>query len=66
MIQNRDDPPGKIVSGPDGVPKSIFRYMKDTGTIYGDIVSPSGERWSAESGEEDYLYAGSRPCEDHQ
>ena len=33
MIQNRDDPPGKIVLGPDDVPKSIFRYMKDTGTF---------------------------------
>jgi len=41
-------------------PKSLFGYMKNTVTIKGDIVAPSDDSWSAVSGEEDRLFAGSR------
>jgi len=36
-------------------PKSLFGYMKDTLSIKGDVVAPTGESWSADSGETDLL-----------
>jgi prevent-host-death family protein len=36
---------------------SLFGYMKNTLKITGDIVAPTGEEWSALSGDEDQLYA---------
>ena len=41
-------------------PKSLFGYMKNTVRIRGDIVAPTGERWSADSGEEDQLYGAAK------
>lgn len=41
-------------------PKSLFGYMKNTVRIRGDIVAPTGERWSAASGEEDRLYGAAK------
>jgi prevent-host-death family protein len=35
--------------------KSLFGYMKNSLRIKGDIVSPRGESWSADTGEEDHL-----------
>ena len=32
---------------------SLFGYMKNTVTIKGDIVAPTGELWSADSGDDD-------------
>jgi prevent-host-death family protein len=40
-------------------PRSMFGYMKNTVTIKGDIVAPTDDAWSAVSGEEDRLFAGS-------
>jgi prevent-host-death family protein len=39
-------------------PKSLFGYMRNTVTIRGDVVAPTGESWNADSGEEDRLVAG--------
>ena len=39
-------------------PRSLFGYMKNTVTIKGDIVAPTDDSWSAVSGEEDRLFAG--------
>jgi prevent-host-death family protein len=41
-------------------PKSLFGYMKNTVRIKGDIVAPTGEHWSAVSGEEDQFYGAAR------
>lgn len=35
---------------------SLFGYMKNTITIEGDVMAPSGEEWSALSGDENHLY----------
>jgi prevent-host-death family protein len=37
--------------------ESLFGYMRNTLVIKGDIVSPTGESWSADNGEEDHLVA---------
>jgi len=34
-------------------PRSSFGYMKNTVSIRGDVVAPSGEQWSADSGDDD-------------
>jgi prevent-host-death family protein len=39
-------------------PKSLFGYMRNTVTIKGDVVAPTGESWNADSGEEDRFLAG--------
>jgi prevent-host-death family protein len=36
-------------------PRSSFGYLKDTVTIKGDVISPSGDPWSADSGDDDQL-----------
>ena len=48
----------EVVPIVDETPNSLFGYMKGTVTIHGDTVAPSGEVWSAESGDEDDLYQG--------
>ena len=63
MISKRGKPPVKTVPITDETLNSMFGYMKGTVTIHGNIVAPSGEVWSAESGDEDYFYAGLRPRE---
>ena len=34
-------------------PKSSFGYMKNTLSIKGDVVAPTGEPWGADSGDDD-------------
>ena len=63
MISKRGKPPVKTVPITDEALNSMFGYMKGTVTIHGDILAPSGEVWFAESGDEDYFYAGLRPRE---
>lgn len=53
-----------IVSDQDDK-KSMFGYMRGTATILGDIINVPHDPWSAETGDEDDLYAGLRP-EDHE
>lgn len=60
VISKRGKPLVKLVPIIDEAPKSLFGYMKGTVTIHGDIVAPQDEAWSAESGDEDPLYAGLR------
>lgn len=61
IISKRGKPLVKLVPIIDVTPKSLFGYMKGTVTIHGDIVAPHRETWSAESGNEDRLYAGLHP-----
>lgn len=58
VITKRGKPVAKLVPIENEVPASMFGYMKGTVTIFGDIVAPLDEVWSAESGDEDRLYAG--------
>ncbi|MHB1581197.1 MAG: hypothetical protein ACYCUJ_07405 [Acidithiobacillus sp.] len=63
MISKRGKPPVKTVPITDETLNSMFGYMKGTVIIHGDIVAPSGEVWSAESGDEDHFYADLQPHE---
>ena len=58
VITKRGKPVARVVPIIEEIPESLFGYMKGTVTIKGDIVAPLDEDWSAESGEEDRLYAG--------
>jgi prevent-host-death family protein len=59
VITRHGKPVAQLVPVP-AEPKSLFGYMKNTVKIKGDIVAPTGERWSAVSGEEDHLYGAAR------
>jgi prevent-host-death family protein len=61
IISKRGKPLVKLVPIENDVPASLFGYMKGTVTIRGDIIAPLDEVWSAESGDEDHLYASLRP-----
>jgi prevent-host-death family protein len=62
VISKRGKPLVKLVPIIDETPASLFGYMKGTVTIHGDIVAPLDETWSAESGDEEPLYAGLPPA----
>jgi len=59
VITKHGRPVAQLVPVP-AEPKSLFGYMRNTVTIKGDIVAPTGESWSAVSGEEDQLYGAAR------
>ncbi len=63
IISKRGKPLVKLVPIVEETPKSMFGYMKGTVTFHGDIMEPLEEVWSAESGDEDQLYAGLKPEE---
>ncbi|MGD9598028.1 MAG: type II toxin-antitoxin system Phd/YefM family antitoxin [Steroidobacteraceae bacterium] len=59
VITKRGKPVARIVPFEDETPlPGLFGYMKGTGEVAGDIIEVSPEAWSAESGDEDDLYAG--------
>jgi prevent-host-death family protein len=41
-------------------PKSAFGYMKDTVSIKGNLVAPTGEQWKADSGDYDQFRSAVR------
>lgn len=63
VITKRGKPVARIVPiEDDAPPPSLFGHMKGTGEIAGDILNmPPEEPWSAESGDEDDLYARFAP-----
>ncbi|MGK2953044.1 MAG: type II toxin-antitoxin system Phd/YefM family antitoxin [Thiobacillus sp.] len=61
IISKRGKPLVKLVPIENEVPASMFGYMKGTVTLHGSIVAPLGEAWSAETGDEDNLYADLKP-----
>ncbi|HJX57352.1 MAG TPA: type II toxin-antitoxin system Phd/YefM family antitoxin [Thiobacillus sp.] len=61
IISKRGKPLVKLVPIENEVPASMFGYMKGTVTLHGDIVAPLDEAWSAETGDEDALYADLKP-----
>ena len=61
IISKRGKPLVKLIAIENEVPVSMFGYMKGTVTILGDIVAPLDEPWSAETGDEDTLYADLKP-----
>ena len=54
VITKHGRPVAQLVPVP-ATPGSLFGYMRNTVTIKGDIVAPTGESWSADSGEDDAL-----------
>lgn len=57
VITKRGKPMARLVPIDDDPAASKFGYMKGTVTITGDIVDVPHDAWSAESGDEDDLYA---------
>lgn len=62
IISKRGKPLVKLVPIEDETPKSLFGYMKGTVTILGDIIDVPHEPLSAETGDEDDLYADLAPA----
>lgn len=52
VITKHGRPVAQLVPVP-AAPRSSFGYMKDTVSIKGDVVGPTGEHWSADSGDDD-------------
>jgi prevent-host-death family protein len=52
VITRRGRPVAQLAPVP-AAPRSSFGYMKDTVSIKGDVVGPTGEQWSADSGDDD-------------
>lgn len=62
VITKRGKPVARIVPiEAETPPPSLFGYMKGTGEIVGDIIDVPSEPWSAETGDEDDLYAPVAP-----
>ncbi|MDR2012296.1 MAG: type II toxin-antitoxin system Phd/YefM family antitoxin [Rhodanobacter sp.] len=62
VITKRGKPVARIVPiEPETPPPGLFGYMKGTGEIVGDIVNVPLDRWSAETDDEDDLYAAAAP-----
>jgi len=59
VITKHGKPVAQLVPVP-AAPGSLFGYMKNTVKIKGEIVAPTGELWSAVSGEEDHFYGAAR------
>ncbi|MDR2240190.1 MAG: type II toxin-antitoxin system Phd/YefM family antitoxin [Zoogloeaceae bacterium] len=58
VITKRGKPVARVVPIEAEAPlPSLFGYMKGTGEIAGDIINVPSEHWSAETGDEDDLYA---------
>jgi prevent-host-death family protein len=59
VITKHGKPVAQLVPVP-AEPTSRFGYMRNTVTIKGDVVGPTGESWSADSGEDDPLVSAAR------
>ena len=57
IITKRGKPVARVMPIEEGAVPSLFGYMKGSVTIMGDIVDVPSEPWSAQSGDEDDLYA---------
>jgi len=51
MITKHGRPVAQLVPVP-AEPESLFGYMRDTLTIKGDVVAPTGDAWEADAGED--------------
>ncbi len=54
VITKHGRPVAQLAPVPVG-PRSSFGYLKDTVSIKGDVVAPTGESWRADSGIDDQL-----------
>ena len=62
VITKCGKPVARVVPIEDEVPPpSVFGHMKGTGEIVGNLVDVPSESWSAETGDEDTLYAPIAP-----
>jgi prevent-host-death family protein len=66
VITKHGKPVAQLVPVPAAA-RSMFGYMKNTVTIKGDVVAPTGESWGGDSGEQDFLFttAGMKPRRRH-
>ena len=54
VITKHGRPVAQLVPVP-AAPRTSFGYMRDTVSVNGDVVGPSGESWSVDSGDDDQL-----------
>jgi prevent-host-death family protein len=59
VITRRGRPVAQLAPVP-APPRSAFGYMKNTVSITGDVVAPTGERWSADSGDDEHIKAAAK------
>jgi len=59
VITKHGKPVAQLVPVP-AEPKSLFGYMRNTVTIKGDVVAPTGESWGADSGGYDPLVSAAK------
>jgi prevent-host-death family protein len=57
IITKRGKPMARLVPIEDEPDASMFGYMRGTVTFTGDIIDMPQDAWSAETGDEDHLYA---------
>lgn len=48
VITKRGTPVAKLVPIEEKEPRSLFGFLKDSVIIRGDIISPTGEKWSVD------------------
>ncbi len=48
LITKRGKPMAKLVPVAEFLRKPLFGFMKDSVILKGDIVAPTGEKWSAD------------------
>jgi prevent-host-death family protein len=59
VITKHGRPVAQLVPVPP-TPGSLFGYMRNTVSIKGDVVAPTGEAWSADSGVDELLVAATK------
>jgi prevent-host-death family protein len=59
VITKHGRPVAQLVPVPPA-PGSLFGYMRNTVSIRGDVLAPTGEAWSADSGADELLVAATR------
>ena len=59
VITKRGRPLAQLAPVPEA-PRSLFGYMRNTVSIRGDIVAPTGGRWCADSREDGRLQGATK------
>ena len=57
VITKRGRPVAQLVPVPTRSPAPLFGFLKGAVSFHHDVLAPGGETWSAETGDEDDLYA---------
>ncbi len=62
MINKRSEPVARAVPIEVHSPAPLYGYLKGAVSFHRDVVAPDAEAWSAQSGDEDDLYAALGPA----